>query len=51
MERELRESIVVKGLSHAKDIQQEGHLINLVEVLSLVGKKGIFFCYQRSGGE
>jgi hypothetical protein len=36
----LRDNVVVKGLSCVEEIQLGRHLINLVEALSSVGKKG-----------
>jgi hypothetical protein len=41
----------VKGLSCIEEIQLGRHLINPVEVLSSVGKKGDFYYCQRGGGE
>jgi hypothetical protein len=40
-----RDSVVVKGISCIKEIQLGRHMINLVEALRLVGKKGNFYYF------
>jgi hypothetical protein len=49
--RASRDNVVVKGLYCTEEIQLGRNLINPVEVLSSVGKKGDFYCCQRGGGE
>jgi hypothetical protein len=48
-ERVSRDSVAVKGLSCTEEIQLGRHLINPVEALSSVGKKGDFYYCQISG--
>jgi hypothetical protein len=48
-ERASRDNVAVKGLSCTEEIQLGRHLINPVEALSSVGKKGDFYYFQISG--
>jgi hypothetical protein len=50
-ERTSRDSVVVKGLSSTEEIQLGRHMINPMEVLSSMGRKGNFYFFHRGGGE